>query len=140
MIFETEERVWNIAVVGVQPGVWKATAIKELVRLGENIGDEFTARRLLKELPKQVMVKNENLDDFKKVFETVEYFHHERIVGDRQKNNRECWITLSDPDASPDAFAAMIGGLLMLEPWDRVLEGAQITLKNGVVITLDRRP
>ena len=140
MIFEMEDRVWNIAVIGIRNGVWMATAIKELVRLGENIGDELTARRLLKNLPKSVKVKNDNLDDFKKVFETVEYFHHERIITDKHGNKRETWITLKDPDASPDSYAAMIGGLINLEPWDKVLEGAQITLKSGVVITLDRRP
>lgn len=142
MIFELEDRVWNIALVGIQPGVDRAKAAEELVRLGENVGDPLSAHRILRSLPKQVKVRNDNLDEFKKVFETQEYFHHQRVIGhrDRPDENREVWVTLRDAESSPEAYFALIVGLISQPPWDKVLRGGQISLQNGVVITLDRSP
>jgi len=142
MIFHTEDKVWNIALVDLKPGVDRAKAAEELVRLGENVGDPFSAHKLLRTLPKQVKVKSCHLEEFKELFETQEYFHHQRIVGNatQPQGNREVWVTLRDPDASPEAFFALTVGLISQPPWDKVLREAQIVLKNGVVITLDKEP
>lgn len=141
MIFHTEDKVWNIALVDLKPGIDRAKAAKELVRLGENVGDPFSAHKILRSLPKQVKVKDDNLQAFKEVFETQEYFHHQRIIGHRDRpENREVWVTLRDPDASPEGYFAMVVGLISQPPWDKVLRESQIILKNGVVITLDKEP
>jgi hypothetical protein len=141
MIFHTEDKVWNIALVDLKPGVDRAKAAEELVRLGENVGDPFTAHKLLRSLPKPVKVKDDNLKAFKTLFETQEYFHHQRVMGHQTlPENREVWVTLRDPDASPEMYFALTVGLISQQPWDKVLRGAQIILKNGVVITLDKEP
>jgi hypothetical protein len=135
------QRPLNIALVGVRSGVWTATAAKELERMGENVSDAFTARRILKELPKSIQVLPENLEEFKTVFETQEFFHHQRIVGRLDKvENREVWVTLRNLGEKPDSYFAIVVGLISQPPWDKVLEGATIKLKNGVVITLDKEP
>lgn len=141
MIFELEDRVWNVALVGIHKGVDRSKAAEELVRLGENVGDPLSAHRILRTLPKQVRVRNDNLDDFKKIFETQEYFHHQRVIGHKDRpENREVWVTMRDAEASPEAYFALIVGLISQPPWDKVLRGGQIILQSGVVITLDRSP
>lgn len=141
MIFKLEDRVWNVALVDVKPGVDRADAAEELVSLGENVGDPFSAHKILRELPKQIKVKDENLEAFKKIFETQEYFHHQHILGGPgDPRSREIWVTLRDPSSRPDAFFAMISALIQQPPWDKVLREAQIVLKSGVVITLDKEP
>lgn len=131
----------NLALIGLQSGVDKSEAVGELVRLGDNVGDPFTAHKLLRDLPTRVKVKEEHLQEFKKVFDTQEYFHHQRIVGHlHEVVNREVWVTLRDSEASPDIFFAMIIGLISQPPWDKVLRGATIKLANGVTITLDKEP
>jgi len=141
MIFHTEDRVWNVALVDLKPGADRAKAAKELVRLGENVGDPFSAHKILRSLPKSIKVKDDNLEAFKEIFETQEYFHHQRIIGLRHKvENREVWVTLRDLDESPDVHFALVTALLNQPPWDSVLREAQICLRKGVVITIDRRP
>jgi hypothetical protein len=142
MIFHTEDRVWNIALVEVKPGIDRAKAAEELVRLGENVGDPFSAHKILRALPKSIKVKSSHLEEFKELFETQEYFHHQRyLVGPHlPPQGREVWVTMRDPDASPEVFFAMVTGLISQPPWDKVLQEAQIVLKSGVVITLDKEP
>lgn len=142
MIFHTEDKVWNIALVDLKPGVDRTKAAEELVRLGENVGDPFSAHKILRSLPKQIKVKDDNLEALKEVFETQEWFHHERVlVGNNMPpEGRTVWVTLKDPDANPEMFFALVTGLINQPPWDKVLWEAQIVLKNGVVITLDKEP
>lgn len=143
MMFEMRERMWRIALVGMKPGVKKEHAIKELVRLGENVVDEFTARRFLRDMPKSVKVRNDNLSAIKELFETQEFFHHQRFLsfpGQPPTLERECWVTMSDPDGNPEMYFALASGLISRPPWDKVLREASIMLKDQVVITFDRRP
>lgn len=142
MIFHTEDRVWNIALVDLKPGVDREKAAQELVRLGENVGDPFSAHKILRSLPKSIKVKDDNLEAFKEVFETQEYFHHERIlVGNNlPTEGRQVWVTLRDPDTSPEMYFALLTGLINQPPWDKVLRESHIILKNGVVLTLDKEP
>jgi hypothetical protein len=141
MIFHTEDKVWNIALVDLKPGVDRSKAAEELVRLGENVGDPFSAHKILRTLPKQIKVKDDNLTAFKELFETQEYFHHQRILQfDNIAVTREVWVTLRDPDSSPESYFALISALIRQPPWDKVLREGQIILKNGVVITLDKEP
>ncbi len=141
MISQTEDKVWNIALVDLKSGVEKSRAAGELVRLGENVGDLFSAHKLLRTLPKQVKVKDGNLEALKEIFETQEYFHHQRLTDDLDKvKGREIWVTLRDPDASPEAYFILAIGLISQPPWDKVFREGQIVLKNGVVITLDKEP
>lgn len=76
------DEIWNTAVVDVIPGVTKIAAVEALMKMGENVKDEMSAWQLLKTLPKQVQVKGANLGEFKAMFETVEWFHHERVISD----------------------------------------------------------
>lgn len=141
MIFELEDRIWNVALVDLRPGTNRAEAAKELVRLAENVGDQFSAHKILRDLPKSIKVKGTNLEEFKKLFDTQEYFHHQRVVGlDHKVENRTIWVTLRDPDANPENYFALMSALIRQPPWDKVLLESQIILKNGVVITLDKEP
>jgi hypothetical protein len=141
MIFHAEDKIWNVALVDLKPGVDKSKAVEELVRLGENVGDPFSAHKILRALPKSIKVKSSHLEEFKGLFKTQEYFHHQRFLGGRSPSeDREVWVTLRDPDASPEVFFALVSGLISQQPWDKVLWEAQIILKDGVVITLDKEP
>ena len=103
----------------------------------------MSARRLLKELPKQVQVKGRDLERFKSVFETVEWFHHERVVNDRQMNDRNVWVTRRDPDADVEMLFMIAEGLLLDERWSGFFRNCQIIKKlddEDVMITFDRRP
>ena len=143
-IFELgPDKIWNIAVVDMLPGVSQSDAAKALMEMGENVQDEVSARRLLRELPKQVKVKGRDLEKFKKVFETAEWFHHERVIGDRQMNNRSVWVTRRDPDADVETLFMIAEGLMMDQRWHPIFKDCQIIKKlegEDVMITFDRRP
>lgn len=133
--------VWNVALVGVVSGVWRATAVKELVRLSENVTDDFSAHKVLRNLPHQVKVKESNLEQFKVVFETQEYFHHHRNMCPKPDGpGRDVWVTLRDSEASPELYFALIAGLISRPPWDKLLDEGKLLLKSGVTITLDKDP
>ena len=124
--------ILKVALLGTHEGISKDRAIKELMRLGENIGYEITARRFLGFPPKSVKVSSDNLEEFKKIFETQEFFHYQRID---LNTGREIWVTLEDPDADPDGFFKFALGLISDLPW-----GASIVLQEGAIITFDRSP
>lgn len=142
MIFETRDLIWKVALVGVKDGVGNDRAAKELLRLGENVMDEFTARRFLKDLPKPVHVKSGNMVEFKGTFEIEQFFHHQRFLFDDRGpfGSREVWVTLRDPEAIPDPYFIIVEGLLSDPSWDKIFRGSIITLKDGVVIMIDRSP
>lgn len=77
-IFGLGDEVWNIALIGPREGVSKVKACEKLVELSESVGDVITASKILRDAPKQVRVKASNLEAFKDVFETAEFFHYQR--------------------------------------------------------------
>lgn len=143
-IFELgPDHMWNIAVVGTQPGISPRFAVSALLEMGDNVLDELSARRVLRELPKQVRVKGQDLERFKSVFETVEWFHHERVVNDWQMNDRNVWVTRRDPDADVEMLFMIAEGLLLDERWGGFFRNCQIIKRldeEDVMITFDRRP
>lgn len=141
MIFEIGERFWKIALCGVKNNS-KGKAAKELVRLGENVDNELAARRILKNLPHPIHVKNNNLDEFKEIFDTQEFFHHQKYLGDPLKGipNKEVWVTLKDPSENPSYYFHLASKLISSDSiWDSVKE-AKIILNEDVVLTIGRRP
>lgn len=139
MLFRLEDRLCNVALVAVRPELSRSEAADQLVRLGKGVDDVLSAYRILRSLPKQVKVAAHQLDEFKRFFETQEYFHHQRFLGTGLLS-REVWVTLRDLDSSPDYYFKWISDLIFRPPWNSILREAQIVLRNGVVITLDRRP
>lgn len=145
MIFELGDKVWNVALVGVRHKLSPLTAAEKLVELSESVADVFTARKLLRDLPKSIKVANSKLAQFKETFETEEYFHHQRVVSVGPPESgimRDVWITLRDPDEDPDIYFGLASDLLNVAIGKHapLMFGAQIVLKAGVVITYDREP
>ena len=101
-IFELGDPTFNVALVGLLPGVTDAQGREKLVELAENVDNDFTARRLLKSLPAPAKVKKSKLEALKEFFYTQEFFHHERHIGDMNMANRVVWATVRGPDTSPE--------------------------------------
>jgi hypothetical protein len=139
-IFELgPDKIWNIAVVDLLPGINRSAAATALMRMGANVEDEIGARRLLNSLPKQVQVRGKDLEQFKQVFETAEWFHHERVIGDHKMRNRSVWVTLVDPDANPEALFIMAQALMMDERYCGLFRDCRV-VKDNFSISFDRRP
>lgn len=139
-VFELADMVCNIAMIGPHPEVPTSKAVKKLQELGENVRDELTARRMLKEAPKQIKVRESNLEEFKKIFETQEFFHHEFHAVDGDGVMREYWITTTRPDLPDQDDYCKLAESFLRSEYRRVLKKGCIALATDVVITFDRRP
>ena len=141
-IFEIGEKVWKVALIGMKPKISKNKSAKELLRLGKNVTDELSARRILQNLPQSIMVEESKLEEFKNIFDTQEFFHYQKFINfpDGVPPEKEVWVTLLEPDADPEYYFSIIATLLLNPLLYCVFKEAKIILKNGIVITFDRKP
>lgn len=138
-IFGLGDEVWNIALIGPREGVSKVKACEKLVELSESVGDVITASKILRDAPKQVRVKASNLEAFKDVFETAEFFHYQRWLLPLPFS-REVWITVSNPDEELGKYVHIALTVLKDKELSKHLRGGQIVLEDENSITFDRRP
>jgi len=127
-------KIINVAVLAVKPHVEKKVAIYELVDLCKNLTCELDAQRLLLHLPAKVVVPSHKLGRLKRSFETQEYFHYERVMG----NGRTVWVTVRGALTDPGELFAY--AYVILDLWAKEFTDAEIKLSDGSAITFDHRP
>lgn len=136
---KTDERVYRVALISVLPGVTESLASHMLVEHTKSVDDEITARRIIRQLPQSISVSAEELLTVKSYFETREFFHYQRIFS-LLGEEREVWVTLGNPDITPDVFFDLAIGLVSLRTLGEIFRGSVLTLKSGTVITFDKDP
>jgi hypothetical protein len=127
-------KIINVAVLAVKPHVAKKDAINELMYLCQNVTCELDAQRMLLSLPAKVEILSWKLGRLKRSFETQEYFHYERVMG----NGRTVWVTVKDALADPGELFAR--AYVILDLWAKEFTNAEIKFTDGSAITFDHRP
>lgn len=136
---QADEKVYRVALISVLPGVTESLASHMLVEHTRSVADEITARRILRQLPQSISVSAEELSTVKSYFETQERFHYQRcfsLLGEE----REVWVTLNNPDITPDVFFDLAVGLVSLRTLGEIFRGSVLTLKSGTTLTFDKEP